>query len=99
MWVEILKLLYKKIVKFIFFLVTDRSDQPDCATGTPGSPTTTQPTTTLPPAVTDISASGYKSVYVCRGNTTTIQIPYNYQLFPINVFYGVAPNGQCSSIR
>ena len=76
-------------------IVADRNTQIDCPTDTPGSPTTTTPTTTTPPLIQDLFASTLNKATVCLGNQTTIQIPNNFKLYPINVFYGVTTDNTC----
>lgn len=63
------------------------------------SPTTTQTTTTQRPAVVDLMASKVSNLYVCRGNSTRLQIPKDYNLYPMNVYYGVTSTQTCTGIR
>lgn len=79
------------------FQVADRNTQPDCPTNIPGSPTTTLPTTTTAPLVQDLQASKLNKVTVCLGNETTIQIPSNFQLYPLKVSYGVSSDNTCKT--
>ena len=53
------------------------------------------PTTTTPPLVQDLSGSKLFKTYVCLGNQTTIQIPTNLRLYPLDVYYGVSKSGRC----
>jgi hypothetical protein len=78
----------------VYYEFADRSTQPDCPSFTPGSPTTTQPTTTTPQLVFDLAASPLYKAYACLGNQTTITVPNNFKLYPLNVYYGVS-NGTC----
>ena len=68
----------------------------------PGSPnstitttTSTTTTTTTPKVIYDLAASKILSSYACLGNRTTIKIPNDFQLYPLNVYYGVSINGTC----
>lgn len=77
----------------------DRSTEQDCITGTPQSPTTPPTTTTTRQILFDLTASAANRAVVCRGNTTKIDIPAGYSLFPIDVYYGVTKAQQCKNIR
>ena len=60
---------------------------------------TAPPTTTKPPAfINDMIASGIYKLTACKGETKTITIPANFQLFPLNVYYGVTSDGTCNTI-
>ena len=82
-------------------LVVDRSLQPSCSTATP-LPPTTQPTTTATttprPLVNNLAATGIFTATACKGQSSSITIPIDYQLYPINIYYGVTPNNTCTSI-
>ena len=93
------KVLKIKINRFFYkthILVVDRSTQPDCLTGTPGMPTTPEPTTTTRQTIFDLSASNLNKVYICKGNTTTVTVPSSYNLFVLNYFYGVSSGPTCN---
>jgi hypothetical protein len=86
---------------FIKFIVSDRASQQDCLTGTPAAPTTTTTTqtTTTPQVIFDLAARPQNTSIICRGSEVTIQVPKNFTLFPIDLYYGVTKNGSCSSYR
>jgi hypothetical protein len=80
----------------LFFQVYDRSEQPDCPTNAPASPTTPGVITpTTKPQIIDLVASDFQKTYVCIGEQKTIIIPDNYFLFPTDVYYGSASGLEC----
>ena len=86
---------------FITIEAVDRSTQPNCGTDTPASPTapTTPATTTKPPVfVTDQVASGLLKLTACQNEEKIISIPSTYVLFPLDIYYGVTPDGTCNTI-
>ncbi len=82
----------------LYYQTVDRSTQPDCSTGTPVPPTQQVVTTTQAPLVRDLIATKLMKRTVCRGNETTIDIPKDFNLFPINYFYGVTTDFTCNTI-
>lgn len=62
-------------------------------------PTTQMVTTTTPALVKNLTASSLMKNYVCKGNELTISIPTDFNLFPINYYYGVTSDLTCSTIR
>ena len=83
------------VILIFLFLVSDRSEQPDCPTNTPASPSTPVITTTKKPEVADLVASDFQKTYVCIGEQKTIIIPDNYYLFPTDVYYGSSSGLAC----
>ena len=53
------------------------------------------PTTTTPQVIFDLAASNIYKSYACLGNQTTINIPNNFKLYPLNVYYGISKDGTC----
>ena len=92
-----MKCVALNFLNLINFPVADRATQPDFPTFTPGSPTTTLPTTTTQPLVTDLVASTLYKSTICLGNQTTITIPNNFKLFPLSIFYGVTSDNTCKT--
>ena len=45
--------------------------------------------------VSDLSGSPLYKAFACLGNQTTIQIPNNLRLYPLNVYYGVSKTSGC----
>jgi hypothetical protein len=91
-------IIFSSCLNILFLKVSDRSEQPDCLTGTPGFPTTPTTTTTPRPIIFDLAARPTTKINVCRGTENTIIVPGNYSLFPVDIYYGVTTNGLCSSI-
>lgn len=97
-------MVFKKFWNRIFFQAVDRSTQPGCSTEIPASPTpgtipTAPATTPKPPAfVTNMIASGLFKLTACKDKEETISIPVNYQLYPLQVYYGVTFDGTCNTI-
>jgi hypothetical protein len=83
----------------IYYEFVDRSTQPDCPTGSPTTPSTTLLTTTTPQMIFDLAASSFNRTNICRGSSVTIQIPNNYNLFPIDAYYAASSSGLCSNFR
>ena len=46
-----------------------------------------------------ILATGLLKARVCKGQSTSINIPADYQLVPINVYHGVTPNASCLQVN
>ena len=81
----------------LYYEFIDRSSEPSCPTDLPTtSRETPQPGSTIP-TITDLIASEIQKDLICKGERKTINVPSNFKIFIINLFYGISSDGTCKA--
>ncbi len=83
----------------LYFEFIDRSTQPNCPTELPTTVRPTPSTQSTRPAVNDLVAMDIQKENICKGNKKTLTVPPEFNLFVIDLFYGVSSDGSCEKAR